>query len=296
MQSIKNITTATVVTILCLISLIGAQEKGKENQKGYRIEADVFPIGNDQFLVKPSVKEIKFVSPEGKIIRTLPFDYMRDCRKIIISPTFTYLLKAEDTPGQLRKDSLGQMEQIKEARVEFSYINAKGEKKWKKNFEIIFTLAERDEDDYAPYFIVISKDGSRIVFVKNSIVSYSDLRSDIIVFDTLGKEVASVYNTYGIYSMAYLKISPDGKIIAAEPVMSRELREGYRGSYLFFLDVESERTKVVKAEGDGWHADGFPLKNNRIQLTLQEYPKSFILSFDELPDDLSVLFKQGGER
>ena len=297
MQSIKNITTATVVTILCLISLIGAQEKGKENQKGYRIEADVFSLGNDRLLVKPSVKEIKFVSPEGKIIRTLPFDYMRDCGKIIISPTFTYLLKAEDTPGQLRKDSLGRMEQIKEARVEFSYINAKGEEKWKKNFQIIYTLEQTDEDDVRPYFFNFSKDGGKIVFVRN----HSDYQSDIIVLDTLGNEVALAYDSYFIEGSGYLEISPDGKIVGAET--GKEVDSKWF-KHLFFLEVETGRTKLVKAEGEvngrKWSASFSLHENKKIHLTGGWHhiktAQSAITSFNEIPEDLSSLFKQGGER
>jgi hypothetical protein len=87
-----------------------------------------------------------------------------------------------------------------------------------------------------------------------------------------------------------MQISPDGKIFGATTFREKGER------VLFFLDVETGRTKIVKAEGKGWRISGFPLNDKKIELVLHEYPKKWVLTFDELPEDLSNLLQEGGEK
>ena len=277
--------------IILFFALALGQEVDKESSKDYRIEVIIDTIQKKNYL-QTEGKEIRFISSDGKILKTMPYKNWQDKIGIFISPYLKCLIKAKDTPAEWRKDSLGQRKRIKEARVEFSYINAKGEEKWKKNFDIIYTLEEMDETSIRPYFFVFSRDGSRIVFVKNGIFNSEwEYSSDIFVYDTLGNEVASVYKTHGIENDGYLKISPDGKIIVAEVFFPPKDSAQISAKHLLFLDVETGRTKVVKAEGERWSGYGFPLDNKRIQLATNKHPKSITIPFDELPDDLLVLFK-----
>lgn len=280
-----------IFTIVLFFALALGQEVDKESSKDYRIEVIIDSIQKKNY-VQAEGREIRFVSPNGKILKTLPYKNWQDRIGIFISPYLNCLIKAKDTPAEWGKDSLGQSKKTKEAWVEFTYINAKGEEKWKKNFEIIYTLEEMDETSIRPYFFVFTRDGSRIVFVKNGIFNSEwEYSSDLFVYDTFGNKVASVYKTHGIENDGYLKISPDGKIIEAEVFFAPKDSSQISAKHLLFLDVETRRIKVVKAEGKRWSADGFPLENKRIQLVTNKHPKSITIPFDELPDDLSVLFK-----
>lgn len=280
----------TIILLAMGFAYAGGEEPeslGVKQEAGYRIEVETTLTPGEMPRIKTEEKEIKFVSPKGKIVKTLPYDKRKDWWRIVIAPTFKYLIKNEDTPAEWGKDSLGEPIKIREAKVKFSYINAKAEKKWSKEFEIIYTMeqAQFHESDVVPYFFMISENGEKIVFVKNYEYS-SELgyQSDIVVYDTLGNEVASVVNIPGIEDSGDLQISPDGKIVGADVWSCK----------LFFLDVETGRTKVVKAMGEGWRVSGFPLNDGKIELTLHEYPKSIVLTFDEIPDDLSPFF--GGEQ
>jgi len=289
-----------ILATMVFLKVASAQETDKKSSPDYRIEVIIDTLQKTPY-VQTVEREIRFVSPDGKILKTLPYKDWRDRIGIFISPYLKCLIKAKDTPAEWGKDSLGQRKRIKEARVEFSYINAKGEQKWKKNFEIIFTLEEADESSGKPYFFVFSRDGSRIVFVRNHIGS----PSDIIVFDTLGKEVVSVYKACGIGQGSSIEISPDGKIVGAET--GKEV-DNKLLKHLFFLEVETGRTKIGKAEGEGWRVDFVlsssptPPKSGKIRLNWQPTGKNYVgkpgggvitkeVTFDELPDDFSVLFK-----
>ncbi|MDH5186447.1 MAG: hypothetical protein OEZ20_05165 [candidate division WOR-3 bacterium] len=280
----------TILATIFFFKVASAQEKD-EKSLDYRIKVIIDTVQKTPYVITAE-REIRFMSPEGRILKTLPYKNWQDKIGVFISPTLKCMIKAKDVPARFKKSNSGQLEKLKEAKVEFTYINAKGEQKWKKNFEIIYTLEEMDETSIRPYFFVFSRDGSRIVFVKNgTFISEWEYPSDIFVYDTLGNEVASVYKTHGIENDGYLKISPDGKIIVAEVFFPPKDSAQISAKHLLFLDVETGRTKVVKAEGERWSGYGFPLDNKRIQLATNKHPKSITIPFDELPDDLLVLFK-----
>ncbi|RKZ25431.1 hypothetical protein DRQ20_05185 [bacterium] len=95
------------------------------------------------------------------------------------------------------------------------------------------------------------------------------------------------------------EISPDGKIVGA---VVYPIKDGKSlGKYLFFLDVETGRTKLVKAEGKKgerkWSASFDLRENKKIGLNGGwwdiKIAQSVETTFDELPSDLSVLFEQG---
>lgn len=310
------------VGVVVLISSIYAENMGKK-QEGYRIEVVVDTVQKKPY-VRTQPKEIRFLlgdkiinkfSIEGClawealggefIISPLPNSPVK-WTEIIISPTFGYLIKCEDQPNVWKKDEIGTWRKISEARLRISYINARGEVKWSKDMEISYGMNESDEDEPIPYFVRISKDGSKIVLVRNYKYSYEfGYQSDIIVYDTLGNEVISVLKTYGIESRNQVKISPDGKLIGAE-VWHPE------GRHLLFIDVETGRIKIVKAEGENWKAwyslstqiwtpqgyTNLPSRHIKIwwKVNNNMNSKGTIISFDELPEDLSVLFKQGDEK
>ena len=304
MTSLWKIKIVIGLFYILMSYFIFAQGPNKE----YRIEVIIDTLQKTPY-VRTDRREIRFVSPDGKILKTLPYKDWQDRLGIFISPYFKCLIKAKDTPAEWIKDSLGQRERIKEARVEFTYINARGEEKWKKDFEIIYTLEETDEDDVRPYFFVFSRDGGRIVFVKNdTFISEWKYPSDIFVYDTLGNEITSVYKTYGIENSNSIEISPDGKIIGAEVFPPPESLYQRATKHLLFLDVETGRTKLVKAEGEGWggrfvlSSSPTPPKNGKIRLNWYPTGKNYVrkpgggvktkeVTFDELPNDLSVLFK-----
>ncbi|MEO0293962.1 MAG: hypothetical protein ABIN61_07065 [candidate division WOR-3 bacterium] len=137
--------------------------------------------------------------------------------------------------------------------------------------------------------------GGSIVVYKNHEVNGDSVRCDITVLDTLGKEIIS-YSFGSMIETGALQISPDGKIFGA-----RTYKKDV-GECLFFLDVETGRTKVVKAVGEvkgkKWSASPSLLKDKKIHLSGGwhhiDKAQSAITSFDEIPSDISTLF--GGEK
>lgn len=324
----RKITITVIVAMLCLVSLAGAQGTEHKAQEGYRIEVVVDTIQKTPY-VETQAKEIKLISPEKEVMRKITVEWLyprlsdemigwtTEKEYIIISPTSKYLIKAEDTPAVMNQDSLGIWGRLEEPRVKFTYMNAKGEEKWSKEFEIIYTLEETDDDDDRPYFFKIARDGSRIVFVKNYEYSRElGYQSDIFVYDTLGSKIVSVVKINGIEHDGHMQISPDGKIIGANIEFPTEDSKYRSIKHLFFLDVETGRTKVVRAEGQKWAAgfglSGFadsdlpPIKKVSIGWAVYDGPgppwhrRKLIkqghkfLTFDQIPDDISTLF--GGER
>jgi hypothetical protein len=304
-----------MVTIIGLIACFYAQNMGAKPQEGYRIEIVVDTLEKKPVLRLSEPKELRFMTPEGKILKSLPYKTRTERLSITISPTHKYLLKKTEILPVV-KDSLGQMKRIKEPKVRFSYINAKGQEKWHKEYEVEKLIIKVPEGSYEgetamPYFFKISQDGTRIVFVRTRRIYSYEYRSDVVVFDTLGNEVASVYDTYDIENAGSLKISSDGKIVGADvffPPDSTQLSM----KHFFFLDVETGRTKVVKAEGEKWDA-GFALSDitplppsGKVAIGVALYydsskrPSKIVkqvhkfLTFDEIPNDLLTLFGNGG--
>jgi len=99
-----------------------------------------------------------------------------------------------------------------------------------------------------------------------------------------------------------IQMAPDGKIVGAT-VYRFSKGENRLIRHLFFLDVETGRTKVVKAEGEEngkkWSASVDLRDGKKIGLIGGWHhiktAQSAEVSFNEIPDNLSTLFNQGGE-
>jgi len=259
-------------------------------EKGYKIQVSGEGAQGDE-------KEINFISPDGNMIKSIPYATWEDRARITISPDNHYLIESSVLSSGLKG---------KNPRIEISFVNAKAEKKWSKSFEIEYMLSQTDEDDQMPYFFKVSRDGSTIAFIRSRNTYEKDWWSDIVVFDTLGNKITSVSHVPPQMegSSSDFEISPDGKIIGAIVFPQSEDR-AKRGRHFFFLDVESGRTKVVKAEGKGWAVDfalpyemGTPLGKIYIGWGIYEDPENKkwlkggykYLTFNEIPSDISNLF------
>lgn len=272
--------------VLMSMALSGVTVGG---QTGYRIE--VVQEEDPQYKGRLISKEIIFVSPAGKIVKRIPVKPV-----ILRSQRFEGSIFYSDLPLIISKNGKYGIEITKAEdkgkmiRMERVLLNARGEEKWKKEWEIHPPEAEGD-----PYWDEgISDDGSRIYVV------YKDSQRDynIEVYDTLGTLVVRAKYKWGL---SQVEISPDGKIIGAET--TKEVNgKWYR--HLFFLDVETGRTKLVKAEGKvngrKWSIGGFPLMDKIIELSGYHSKKGILyikISFNELPEDpTKILFQQEGEK
>lgn len=123
---------------------------------------------------------------------------------------------------------------------------------------------------------------------------------NLVVLDETGKEVSKA-----AYSQMFsgIEISPDGKMVGAEVY----LQDGDTSlKHLFFLDVDTERTKTVRAEGADWMggfvlSSGGPLIPGKILLWTEENnnPKTYqriYYEFSALPDTLSGMRKKEKSR
>jgi len=301
-----------MATIIGLIACFYAQNMGNKPEEGYRIEVAKETVQTASY-VKTKEKEIRFISPEGKVLKILPYDTWEEKSKIILSPNLRYLIK-KDEIVRLSEEEVKKAQEREElfssrlSLLKFHFINAMGKVKWSKEF----VIEGVGDEVFCPYFLSISGDGSRIVFSKNHSISYYKDKCLIVVYDTLGNEVISFWLNHYVESKP--EISQDGKIVGAEVYFPPEgSNTSMTVKHLFFLDVETGRTKFVKAEGKGWRgyfilsSTPFPPQNKQVRLGWQPLDKKYDkipgggvktrdIAFDEIPDDLSTLFEQGGER
>ena len=281
-----------MATIIGLIACFYAQNMGNKPEEGYRIEVVIDTIQKMPY-VETQAKEIRFIKPDGKVIKSLSFN------KTILSGNKKYLLHFSDYKI---KGSYDEVERI--------LFNTRGEMKWKKKWKT-YPGQRRDPELLCPYWAEgISSEGNAVY------VMYIDSfdKTHLVVYDTTGEEVV---NIVWISELRNIEISVDGKIIGAMTGESTEERKGYTGPYLFFLDVETKRIKVVKAWGisnnEGWMcsfvlSSGRPIpESGKIKIDWQPIGKEYnkipgggvktkIVSFDAIPDDLSTLFLEGGEK
>jgi WD40 repeat protein len=258
-----------------------------QQKPDYRIE--VVTEKDEQQIERP--KEVHFVSPEGKIVKRLPasevkiFENHKDIiSKLQVSGNQKYVLY--HSKGDYFQSWGGNPQMFE--RV---LLNAKGEEKWRK----VLATYLVDETDAECWSEGISYDGSRIFF------SFRDsLRNPrLIVYDTLGSELVSV-NLPRSRGFSDIDISPDGKLLCAETGV-----KGESGRFIFFLDVEKKKTKILKADEWGkWSVSASvsrratPFVAGKIKISWRTFSPekaqgSINLSFDELPNNLSELFGGG---
>jgi hypothetical protein len=271
-----------------------------KEEKGYRIKIDSVKKEEGKWMMLQP-KEIRFVSPSGKTVRTIPYETGEQHLNFRISPASNYVVNLavknlkEAEMNEIRRQmklGVGRLD-----RLNLAYIDKTGKEKWVKEF----IVEGVGKETFPSYGIEFSKDGGSIVVYKNHQIRYDSVRCDITVLDTLGKEVIS-YSFGSMIETGNLQISPDGKLIGA-PTYKKGL-----GDCLFFLDVESGRTKVVKAVGEVWQAwfsllsqiptsEGYKnLSSRHIDFWWEIKGKrgGKILTFDEIPSDLTTLF--GGKK
>jgi hypothetical protein len=267
-----------------------------KSENGYRIE-----VAKEKLRAGESNEEIRFISPEGNVVKSIPFSYSankvgdlwhikstnleavsEDRNKVIISEMSS---ETRYNPEKLT-DYPGYEGEIWDFSV--SLMNDRGEVKFAKRFKTY-----PGDDPTASYWkTLFSKQGNSVLFFYRD----SGHVFHVEVYDTKGNKLAEASNENYLRN---LQIAPDGKIVGAgteEKVGKAWLK------HLFFLDVETGKTKIAKAEGEvngkRWSASPSLLKNKKIYLSggwhYIEKAQSVITSFNEMPSDLSILF--GGER
>jgi len=261
-----------------------------DTEKGYKIQVSGEGGRGDE-------KEIEFISPEGNVVKTIPYGTGQRKLDFRISPASNFVVntRVEDLKDEEVKEIREQMKLSsgKVDRLNLAYINKTGKEEWVKEFIVEGIGSET----FPSYGIEFSKDGSRIVFYKNHKLGYSSYRCDITVLDTLGREIVS----HSVNNMIEggLQIAPDGKIVGA-PIYKDS------GKHFIFIDVETEETKISKAEGGGWEAwfsllSQFPtkegyrnLRSKYIDLWWEKggVEGNNVLPFNEIPSDIYNLIGQ----
>ena len=274
----------------------------KEDKNGYRIE-----VVGEKLRGGEDKDEIRFVSPEGNVVKSVQLksaankigdlwhiestnleEVSADKSKVIISE---FSSKTRYNPEELT-DYPGYEGEIWNFSV--SLMNSKGDIKFAKQFKTF-----PGKDPTASYWkTLFSKQGNSVLFFYRD----SEHFFNVEVYDEEGNKLAEASNENYLRN---LQIAPDGKIVGAET----EQKVGKAWiRHLFFLNVETGETKIVKAEGEGWEGwfslltriptkegyEDLPSKHVKIRWRANEKRGGAITSFDQLPNDLSTLF--GGER
>jgi hypothetical protein len=261
-----------------------------KDENAYRVE-----VIEEQLRGGENKEEIRFVSPEGNVVKSIPYGTGQQKLNFRVSPASNFVVntRVEDLNEAEAKEIRGQMKlgSGKVDKLNIVYIDNTGKEEWVK----AFIVESVGSETFPSYGIEFSKDGSRIVFYKNHKLGYSSYRCDITILDTLGREIFS----HSVNNMIEggLQIAPDGKIVGA-PIYKDS------GKHLIFIDVETGETKIVKAEGEGWEAwfsllSQFPtnegyrnLRSKHIDLWWEKegVEGNNVLPFDEIPSDISTLF------
>ena len=275
----------------------------KEDKNGYRIE-----VVGEKLRGGEKEDEIRFISPEGNVVKTIEkYWYKKNVREsdqewnteinhvagIPEKKNTVLLWKGEYSTDYDPRGLEGPHGKKHQYTVEL--LNKKGETAFRKKFtayphgQLTMPFWETD----------ISKDGSTFyVFYEDSLEVFH-----IEIYDATGKKLAEAESPDDFYGGMQMQIAPDGKIFGAR-IYKKNV-----GECLFFLDVETGETKIVKAEGEvkgeEWSArfilssfadPNLPPKG-KIWLSVAVSPKNKwfgYLTFDEIPSDLTALF--GGEK
>ncbi|TET29166.1 MAG: hypothetical protein E3J70_07720 [Candidatus Heimdallarchaeota archaeon] len=283
-----------IIVVIWLTAGLFAQDIEDKTQDSYRIET--VREGNGP-------KEIRFISPDGDIVKVLPVkkvEYLKskepgkeimNWSEVLVSQNSRFALQIECSE---LVDAEYKMAISNDSNLRFSYINAEGKVLWRKNF-----VVWHEGPGWMTYGYKISHNGESILFFRSKELDYIEFETEIYVFDTLGNKLTQVtYNSL----IEGNEISPDGKIVG---VVVFKDKDGKIGRHLFFLDVETGRTKVVKARGERWKGSFVlssstePPESGKVRLIWQPYGEEYQVPggglkmkdilFDSLPDDLSTL-------
>ncbi len=257
------------------------------SDKGYRIEVGKVKLRGEER------KEIRFISPDGNVVKTLEKYWYKEN---VSKTKGKWITEINHVAGVAEKKNAVLLWECKYS-TNYDPRGKEGPYGLKKDYKVK-VLNSRGEESLFESFTAyptgalaipfwstgISRDGSTIY------VYYRD-SSDVFhveIYDTMGKKLASA--TYPHEFKADMQISPDGKIFGAETFKKGE------GKHLFFLNVETGETKLVKAEGDKdggkWNVIIARLADNkRIVLWDNEGIRgSVTINFDELTDDITSRF------
>jgi len=262
-----------------------------ESDKGYKIE-----VSGDSDK-QGETKEIKFVSPEGKVVKTLEkYWYKRNVSEakgkwitevdhvagVAENKNAVLLWKGKYSTDYDPRGVEGPHGKKHEYTVEL--LNKNGETAFKKDFK-----AYPHGELTMPFWETgISEDGSTFfVFYEDSLGLFH-----IEIYNATGKKLAEAEHSDKFYGGMRMQISPDGKIFGAK------IYKKGAGKYLFFLDVEIGETKMVKAEGEvngkKWSVSHSLIEDKKIHLSggwhYIDRAQSAVTSFGKLPKDLSTLF------
>jgi len=284
---IKSIVLAAIISTLILSAVFSQQQVVKND---YRIEET---IGKDS--KGRDSRVIRFISPSGKVIKKVSNALNRQGYVYSVSPMADYAIKIDE----IEEKTNGA------AKVRLTLIDANAKTAWVKTLDVDYV--SKSEDEPMSYFLIISDDGDRIVFTR--IRGYNDhpdsAYHEIIVYDTIGAELARVGHIPQILDGYQISIAPDGKLVAAT----------LHGGKLFFLDVKTGSYKICMSRGiiDGrkWSASyDFTVQINDkkaidkavwISAGIRgDWRKpndkvphwSGMISFSDIPDDLSTLFNK----
>lgn len=248
-----------------------AESSGTENPKkmDYRIERQE----------ERGMSRVKILSPEGKVLRNFAFN------DVAIAKSGRYLLHSSTYAAHEDK---GYAERVND------FYTIKGEKKWSKTFRSYPASWDPEVLDPSMGQEGLSDNGDR---------SYYNWRNEegkycIAVYDENGKELARTCMDTGLYD---IEISPDGKLVGANTYLRIEDNSV---KHLLFLDADTGRTKLVKAEGDRRVryvlTTGGPLVQGKILIQFggpnSRYKRIYV-KFDDLPlDAFELLQKDGAQR
>ncbi|RKZ24787.1 hypothetical protein DRQ20_06370 [bacterium] len=295
-----------VITLFFFAFLLsGAGEK----PEGYRIEVVKDTLREGSY-VRVEDKEIRFISPEGKVVKTvkLGVESWKEgkvwyLRRVEVDDTLSMkgliLIGVALSKSDYSPDVPGAMETYECWDYEVEVMDFSGEVRFRKSFRTYCS-----EDPTCAYWLGrFSKEGNAVMFY------YRDSLDNvhIEVYDMDRHRLAEAQYDQEMWD---IQISPDGKIVGAETL--KKIGDRYY-RHLFFVDVETGRTKLVKAEGEinrkRWtgyfilSSTPKPPPSGKIRIGVDPHlpipgggVKTKDVSFDELPSDLSVLFEEGGEK
>jgi len=273
----RNIICFCAVGIFALGVPLCAQQTPVEKstklaKKDYRIEEEKDRNGHRT--------KVNLISPDGRVLKSFsPND-------VTTAKSGRYLLhqsayRAQEDNGYLEKEK--------------TLYSIKGEKKWTRTYRSYPASWDPEVGDPSWGSEGISDDGDRCYF------NWRDEEGNycVGVYDVAGKELAKACRPNAIYKV---EISPDGKLVGAETYLA----EGDKNiKHILFLEVGTGKTRLVKAEGEGWQggfllSSGGPLLPGKILLWLENNnnPNSYsrvYVGFSSLSDSLVRLFQNKGE-
>lgn len=245
--------------------------------KAYRIEVEKDGVGVPL--------KVNFISPDGKTIKTMFPD------KTII---------AQSGKSLIHQSGYRESPDFDYEEYDRELMNAKGEVKWRKSWKNYPEYGVDPEAGWSGWFEGIADNGERSYITYRS----TDGVYNLVVLGKNGEELARISYPEMISG---LEISPDGKIVGANVEV---LLAGRRWKHFLFLDVDTGKTKIVRAENQTGYGQSSlhtltetregpqPLKSRQITLYWLDASgasKDNVVTFDSLPDDIHELFVKEAE-